>query len=133
MDTTARPIIGGVGRRRNQRHALSFKRELVALTLLPGASVARLAREHGVNANQVFTWRKLSREGRLGPVLSSAVRLLPVDIALTTVAEGTPPRADPRGQAGSGRLRIECARAQLIIEGCPDAQALRVVLEHLLR
>ena len=133
MDTTARPINEGVDRRRNQRHALSFKRELVALTLMPGASVARLAREHGVNANQVFTWRKLSREGRLGPVQPSAVRLLPVDIALTAVAEATPPRADPRGQPGSGRLRIECARAQLIVEGCPDAQALRVVLEHLLR
>ena len=131
MDTTARPIIGGPDRRRNQRHTLSFKRELVALTLVPGASVARLAREHGVNANQVFTWRKLYREGRLGPVQSSAVRLLPVDIALTTVAAGTPPRVDL--QPGSGRLRIECARAQLIIEGSPDAQALRVVLEHLLQ
>jgi hypothetical protein len=30
-------------------------------------------------------------------------------------------------------LRIECAQAHLIIEGSPDAQALRVVLEHLLR
>jgi transposase len=133
MDTTARPIIGGVDRRRHQRHALSFKRELVALTLVPGASVARLAREHGVNANQVFTWRKLFREGRLGPVLPSAVRLLPVDLALSTVAAGTPPRVEPRGQAGSGRLRIECARGHLIVEGDPDAQALRAVLEHLLR
>jgi hypothetical protein len=47
------------------------------------------------------------------------------------VAEGTPSRVDP--PLGSGRLRLECARAQLIIEGSPDAQALRVVLEHLLR
>ena len=133
MDTSIRPIIGCADRGRRQRHALSFKQQLVALTLAPGASVARLAREHGVNANQVFTWRKLSREGLLGPVQPSAVRLLPVDIALTTVAAGTPPRVDPRGQAGSGRLRIECARAQLIIEGSPDAQVLRVVLEHLLR
>jgi transposase len=131
MDTSIRPIIGGAERRRHQRHALSFKQQLVALTLVPGASVARLAREHGVNANQVFTWRKLSREGRLGAEQSTAVRLLPVDVAPPTVAAGTPPRVDPR--PGSGRLRLECARAQLIIEGSPDAQALRVVLEHLLR
>jgi transposase len=131
MDTTTRPINERVDRRRNQRHALSFKRELVALTLVPGASVARLAREHGVNANQVFTWRKLSREGRLGSGPSSGVRWLPVEVAPPTVAEGTPPRVDP--PLGSGRLRLECARAQLIIEGRPDAQALRVVLEHLLR
>lgn len=133
MDTTARPIIGGLDRRRHQRHALSFKQQLVALTLVPGASVARLAREHGVNANQVFTWRKLSSEGRLGPVQPSAVRWLPVDLAPTTVAAGTPPRVDPRVQPCSGRLHIECARAQLSIEGSPDAQVLRVVLEHLLR
>ena len=93
--------------------------------------MARLAREHGVNANQVFTWRKLSREGRLGSEQSTAVRLLPVEVAPPTVAAGTPPRVDP--PLGSGRLRLECARAQLIIEGSPDAQALRVVLEHLLR
>lgn len=131
MDTSIRPIIGGADRRRHQRHTLSFKQQLVALTLVPGASVARLAREHGVNANQVFTWRKLSRAGRLGPAPSSEVRLLPVDVVPTAVVEGTPPRVDP--PPGSGRLRIECARAHLIIEGSPDAQALRVVLEQLLR
>jgi len=133
MGTDIRPIIGGADRQRYQRHALSFKQRLVALTLVPGASVARLAREHGVNANQVFTWRKLYREGRLGPAQSSEVRLLPVDVAPTTVAESTPTMVDPRGQPGSGRLRIECPQAHLIIEGSPDAQVLRVVLEHLLR
>ncbi len=131
MDTSIRPIIGGADRRRHQRHALSFKQQLVALTLVPGASVARLAREHGVNANQVFTWRKLSREGRLGSEQSTAVRLLPVDVAPPTVAAGTSPRVDP--PPGSGRLRLECTRAHLIIEGSPDAQVLRVVLEQLLR
>ena len=133
MGTSIRPIIGGADRPRYQRHALSFKRQLVALTLESGASVARLAREHGVNANQVFTWRKLYREGRLGPAQSSEVRLLPVDVALTTVAAGTPPMVDRCGPPGSGRLRIECSRAHLVIEGSPDAQVLRVVLEHLLR
>jgi transposase len=34
---------------------LEFKRTLVALSLEPGASVARIAHEHGVNANQVFS------------------------------------------------------------------------------
>lgn len=128
-----RPINGGADRQRYQRHALSFKQQLVALTLVAGASVARLAREHGVNANQVFTWRRLYREGRLGPAQSSEIRLLPVDVAPTTVAKSAPPLADPRGQPGSGRMRIECPRAHLIIEGSPDAQVLRVVLDHLLR
>ena len=47
-------------------------------TLEPGASVARVARQHDVNANQVFYWRKLYREGRLGISISTA--LLPVRV-----------------------------------------------------
>ena len=35
-------------------------------SLAPGASVSRVARRHNVNANQVFAWRKLYSEGRLG-------------------------------------------------------------------
>ena len=48
-------------------------------TLQPGASVAMIARQHGVNANQVFHWRKLYREGGLemGP---EATQLVPVRI-----------------------------------------------------
>lgn len=38
-------------------------------TLLPEASVAVIARRHGVNANQVFHWRRLYREGRLDVAL----------------------------------------------------------------
>jgi len=34
--------------------------------LVEGASVARVARAHGVNANQVLHWRKLYLVGRLG-------------------------------------------------------------------
>jgi transposase len=35
------------------------KRKIVEKTLVKGASVARVARAHGVNANQVFHWRRL--------------------------------------------------------------------------
>lgn len=41
------------------------RRQVVEETLQPGASVAVVARRHGVNANQVFHWRKLYREGKL--------------------------------------------------------------------
>jgi transposase len=39
------------------------KRRIVEATLVPGASIARVAREHGVNANQVFQWRYEYRNG----------------------------------------------------------------------
>ena len=102
-------------------------------TLQAGASVAVIARRHDVNANQVFTWRKLHREGRLGTANPNEARLLPVNVGPATMAADTKPEADPEGRPGSGHLRIECAKAHLIIEGSPDARTLRLVLEHLLR
>ena len=33
--------------------------------MLPGASVSRVAQAEGVNAHQVFDWRRAYREGRL--------------------------------------------------------------------
>lgn len=46
--------------------SVATKRKIVEETLAPGASVARVARANGVNANQVFSWRRLYRAGRLG-------------------------------------------------------------------
>lgn len=36
------------------------KRRIVEAALRPGASVADIARRHGLNANQVFNWRKVA-------------------------------------------------------------------------
>ena len=106
-----RPIIAGADGLPYRRHALSFKRKLVALTLAPGASVARIAREHGVNANQVFSRRKLDREGLLGPADSEEVRLLPVAVALPTMAASTKPgEPGPQAALPSG-ARISCSAA----------------------
>ena len=46
------------------------------LTLEPGASVARVAQAEGVNANQVFQWRRAHRNGELQADRSMA--LVPV-------------------------------------------------------
>src|SRR3954454_20549814 len=37
------------------------KRRIIAEALAPGASVAEIARRHGVNANLVFNWRRNAR------------------------------------------------------------------------
>ena len=44
----------GEKRRRNKRWPEALKREIVAATCLPGASVSVVARQYDVNANQVF-------------------------------------------------------------------------------
>jgi transposase len=36
---------------------------IVAETYAPGASVSSVARQHGVNPNQLFSWRRLAADG----------------------------------------------------------------------
>ena len=47
---------------KQRRRSIKERRDIVEETLAPGASVSRVARQHNVNANQVFYWRKLYRE-----------------------------------------------------------------------
>src|SRR5688572_298697 len=49
--------------RSRRRWAEADKRRLVAETLAPGATVHGVARRHGVNTSQLFTWRKQLRVG----------------------------------------------------------------------
>nr|WP_252716768.1 transposase [Shigella boydii] len=60
---------------------------MVKLASQPGASVARIAREHDINDNLLFKWLRLwQNEGRISrrlPVTTSSdtgVELLPVEI-----------------------------------------------------
>jgi len=95
-------------------------------TLVPGASVARVARRHEVNANQAFYWRKLYREGQLG--ITMATPLLPVKVKTerpTTTAEESGPLLS------SGTMEIQFSRGTLRIAGSVDVLALRAVLECL--
>ena len=60
-------------RRVRRWRSVSEKLQIVQLTLKPGASVAEVARAHGVNANQVFKWRRAFERGELSePVFSAA-------------------------------------------------------------
>ena len=124
MDTNLEAT-GTPTRRGPYRHHLpEFKRAVVEETLRPGASVALVARMHGLNANQVFHWRKLHREGLLGDA-SPEMLLVAIE------PEAAVDRTD-RGEA-SGSLLIESGRLRVRIEGRPDAETLRVVLVELRR
>jgi transposase len=63
-----------------QRRSIAEKRRIVEETLAEGASVARVARAHGINANQVFGWRRLYSAGRLGE-RKAAMKFLPVRVS----------------------------------------------------
>lgn len=128
MDTNFQPIISKNPRGHYRQHPLEFKRALVALSLEPGASVARIAREHGVNANQVFSWRRLYEQGRLGvPALMRDDGLLPVVLAPTAPA----PSNDTSD--ANGIIVLELGQVRVRIEGQPNAAALAQVLDRVLR
>jgi transposase-like protein len=65
---------------KRQRRSIAEKRRIVEQAMQPGASIARVAREHGVNANMVHYWRNLYRQGRLGEKPIDSIRLLPVSV-----------------------------------------------------
>jgi transposase len=128
MDTNFQPITSANSRGHYRQHPLEFKRALVALSLEPGASVARIARDHGVNANQVFSWRRLYEQGRLGvPALTRDDGLLPVVLAPTAPApsKGT--------SDANGIIVLELGQVRVRIEGQPNAAALAQVLDRVLR
>lgn len=128
MDTNFRPIISTNTRGHYRQHPLEFKRALVALSLQPGASVARIAREHGVNANQVFNWRRLYEQGRLGvPALMRDDGLLPVLVA------PTPPAPSGDTSHGNGTIVLELGEVRVRIEGEANAATLAQVLDRVLR
>jgi transposase len=99
------------------------RRQIVEETLRPGASVAVIARQRGVNANQVFHWRKLYREGRLevGP---AAAQLVPVRISEVVSGEQAPTKFY------AGVIVVEIGRARIRVEGAVDADSLRLILER---
>jgi len=121
-----------------KRWSLEEKRRIVELTLVPGASVARIAQAEGVNANQVFLWRRAYRKGEL--LAGSA--LLPVvieadgsggaDLTLELEAQGDPEQPVP--VSPSGAIHIEFpGRAAISVERGADRALLRTILESLCR
>ena len=102
------------------------RRRIAEETLAPGASVAVVARAHGVNANQVFQWRKHYHEGRLGPATAST-QLIPVRVADVLSQDVRP------AVSASGAIHIEMGKVRLRVEGKVDSECLRIILEQLAR
>jgi transposase len=127
---------GASGRRRYC--TAEEKRRIVELTLSSSQSVASLARQHGVNANQVFYWRKLYHAGQLGgesAADASGVRLLPVsvgneepsDTEASETEQATHESAEP-----PLTMNIEFPGGALVsLIGAVDAKIVRAVLESL--
>lgn len=86
-----------------RRCSPEFKLQVVQETFELGTSVAAVARRHGMNANVIFRWRKLFREGRLSREAGQKKLLPPADFIPVQVipdAPALPARQPPQPEAG---------------------------------
>ena len=119
---------------KRRRFSKDFRRGLVQRTLVPGASVAKIALEQRLNANLLFKWRRrYLRE--LAAARGDAPKLLAVNVEpvcrapesrlLETLA------AAPSRSAPAGCIEIELARGRIRLKGAVDPETLRSVLQIL--
>lgn len=114
--------------------SMAEKRQIVEETYRQGASVRSVARAHDIPANQVFHWRKLYREGRLGNAAQAtasdliAVRVLDVEEA----SDAKQAAKQPAIISSLGVIQIESEKGRVCIQGAADPATLRMVLERLL-
>lgn len=131
-----------VGKAPRRMRAVEEKVAIVAQTLAPGVSVAAVARQHGVNANLLFAWRRLHEQGLLeAHTRSPRTPLLSVIEVATprrsVTRRARPPRAAPADVCATlapvaGYIEIErpdgvCVR----IHGTVETGALAAVLAAL--
>src|ERR1035441_9348239 len=113
---------------------VSEKRRIAELTFEPGASVALVARAHGVNANQGFKWRRELKRGELVDTDAAPAALLPVTLSSPCESNNeTPQEAGAKEQpAANGAIHIEFpGRVVISVEGGADPASLRSILESL--
>jgi transposase len=141
MSKVARLEVISVGARRHW--ALEEKQRIVAESYAAPRQVSATARRNGLSASQLFTWRRLARDGRLsddemtfasaviGDTGSSGNRsFLPDQSAAAD--RSLPPQAS--ATAKSGRIEIVLAGGhRVIVDNSVDAAALARVLAVLER
>ena len=116
MDTSLRV------RRRHRSWPEALKREIVAASLAPGASVTVVAGRYDVNSNQVCAWRKRFGDGSKA---SPAAQLVPVILTSDLTDTASPaPLTDT--------IEIELASGHRVrVGGGVKAASLRLVLDAL--
>ena len=103
-------VISGTGRRR--QFTEDFKARVVEETLVPGAVVSDVARQHGLTPQQVFTWRRQARQP-LANTESKAPQFVPA------IVETALPPAALRGRQRkrTGQASRSCGSIEVEIDG----------------
>jgi transposase len=113
-------------RRSRRNWSEAFKRQVVAETLEPGASVSIVARRHDLNTNQLFKWRRemLPKEPTAE---AEAGTMLPVEIVPEPERRQRRRRVE---RAGFIEIEFGCG-ARVCIRGEVTPKTLRQVIELL--
>lgn len=110
-------VTGPTGRRRWPEHV---KAALVLESFRDGASVADVARRHGVSAPQLHAWRRAAREGLLPMPEDDALGLVPIVVGAGGDGGG--------GTSADAMLAVEIGGARILVPADFDAAHLgRVV------
>jgi transposase len=122
-------IVTGSGRRR--RFSRAKKEEIVAQTLVAGATVAEVARRHDVERSLLYRWRR-----ELGVVAGKAdgAMFLPVAVSEERALPAKPLHDDKRrgtAVAGCGLIAIDVGGRCVRVGSDFDAAALHRVLDVL--
>jgi transposase len=120
-----RLVVGGKrdGRRRYDKQA---KAELVQACLKPGVSVARVALEHGVNANLLRKWITLHLQKQEQPAIATSQSVAPSPSPFVAVVP-----ADSCGRRAESGLRVRLPNGIEISLSGHDEDALSSLLRLL--
>ena len=126
--------VGGSTRSRRQ-HEREFKDDLIAQSLVAGASVSAIAMKGGINANLLFKWRREHVRAKIESV-PAAGTLLPVCLIpeVDSMPISQPPASGDAAVSRSARqgvIEIDIAGAQLRLRGAVDEAMLGTVLRAL--
>ena len=114
------------GQKRRRDWTAEEKAEILAATMVPGASVTEVARRFGIGPTLVWTWRRKAMDqmsAEMGP------RFVPLHIegeasaSAAAVSEPPPGRDQP-----TGSIEVAIGRARVRVEGAVDAEVLRQLL-----
>lgn len=129
MSKVARLDVISSGARR--RWTLDEKQRIVAESYAAPRQVSATARRNGLSASQLFTWRRLARDGRLEEA-DSETTFAPVLLGDDSSRGSLP--LPPEQSAVSGRIEIVLMRGhRVIVDSGVDAAVLGRVLALLER
>lgn len=119
---------GDESRRRRRVRSEDEKRQIVAETFEPGASVSAVVRRHGLNANLLFTWRREMGTG-LSTSANDPIGFVPAVIGAASVSAAV---SSPSSAGGHIEI-VFAAGERVIVDRTVDAAALARVIKVLSR